>query len=260
MCIVPGDAVAHADHRRQATKGVRTQRDRALTNRATQTRLLLSDMSEPSERLPQGVPAAYGWGSRPRLHDVAPFGNFRAFTAWGQLYQCAGVRPTVGTTVDLRALQTWVLPHNSTRWRRIQFSSDLNGTSFPDDYAGPTVAGRYWASSGGTSAQLVSGHNFHFWPGTGRASLDASHVAAVTVAVEARLGNVPTNAPTPCLVLSVGGDMWTSLTAPASNEDVGIGRFKRVQRHWRLFTMTTASADVLRQIPLPALSPAADDF
>ena len=42
--------------------------------------------------------------------------------------------------------------------------------------------------------------------------------------------------------------------------DVGIGRFKRVERRWRLFTMTTASTTALDGAPPPSLAPAAEDF
>ena len=57
--------------------------------------------------------------------------------------------------------------------------------------------------------------------------------------------------------------MWQSLTATtggSSSADVGIGRFKRVTSHWRLFTMTTAPARLLQPDPLPPLAPVADDF
>jgi len=258
MCLIPGDAVAHRFQMRAAAP----KRGAARISTAAQTQLLLSDMSEPSQELPQGVPVWYDWAERPRTHQVVPLGSFRAFTAWGQLYRCAGTSASAGATVDLRDLQTWVLLRGSSQWRRIQFSSYLGGAAFAEDYAGPTVAGRYSASSSGTSAQLVSGHNFHFWPDAGRVNLNAEDVAALTVAVEARLK--PTREPgTPCFVLSVGGDVWKSLTAPAggsNSEDVGIGRFKQVERHWRLFTMTTATAERLRKHPLPPISSVADDF
>jgi hypothetical protein len=220
-------------------------------------------MSHRSERLPEGVPAAFSWADHPRTLPIGPLRTFRAFTAWGQLYQCSGTALTARDTVDLRDLQTWVMLRNSARWRRIQFSSDLAGAAFSEDYRGPTVSGRYAPSPTSTSVKLVPGHNFHFWPSSGRASLDASDVAAVTVAVEARLEPTAKPAAASCLVLSVGGDLWKSLTAaagPSESGDVGIGRFKRVEQHWRLFTMTTASARVLYDDPIPPVAPSGDDF
>lgn len=188
--------------------------------------------------------------------------SFHAFTAWGQLYRCAATRSAPDATVDLRNLQAWVLLRHSSTWRRIQLSSDLGGAAFAEDYAGRTEAGRYSASPTGTSAQLVPEHNFHFWPAAGRVGLNSSDVVAVTVALEARVAPAVHGA-APCFVLSVGGDLWTSLTAPSggsASEDVGIGRFKRVERRWRLFTMTTASPVVLRQAPFPVIAAPGEDF
>lgn len=246
MCAVPGDAVA--------------QRARFSTD--TQNRLLLSDMTHPSEKLPAGVPGWWDWARHPRTRPIAPLRRFGAFTAWGQLYQCAGTTSTPRATTQLRDLQAWVLLRGSSRWRRIQFSSDLGGAAFAENYAGPVAPGRYSASSTDTSVHMVTGHNFHFWPDAGRVAINASRIAAITVALEARLGATPRHTRMPCLVVSVGGDMWKSVTAVAgsSASDVGIGRFKRVEDSWRLFTMTTASAAVLRRSPLPPLAPAADEF
>jgi hypothetical protein len=248
-CVLQGDAVASARSSGPSTP--------------EQTRLLLSDMSNPSERMPAGVPSSFDWAGHPRARpDVLP-GAFRAFTAWGQLYQCVGPGPAPRGAVDLKDLQAWVLLRNFHGWRRIQFSSDLSGGAFADDYAGPTVKALYSASPQGTIARLIPEHNFHFWPRSGRVSLDSSDVAAVTVAVEARLEPTAARVPASCLVLSVGGDMWTSLSAApggSASADVGIGRFKRVERRWRLFTMTTASTGVLGQMPVPPIAPRAEDF
>jgi hypothetical protein len=258
MCVVPGDAVAHSGIGNAVAGGGRAHSASGQASTAAQTRLLLSDMSKPSQEMPAGVPSWYDWAEHPRTHPISSLmRTFHAFTAWGQLYQCSGARQTPGATVELRDLQAWVLLRGAHQWRRIQFSSDLGGAAFAEDYDGPTVPGRYSASSTGTSARLVSGHNFHFWPDAGRVDLTASDVAAVTVALEARLQSNP--AAGPCLVLSVGGDMWSSLGGTESG-DVGIGRFKRVGSRWRLFTMTTATAGVLNQTPVPPMSPAADDF
>jgi hypothetical protein len=263
-CVIPGDAVARAGSGGAPVVYRQPPSASGRTSAAAQTRLLLSDMSEPSQEAPAGVPSWFDWAEHPRVHPISSLmRTFRAFTAWGQLYQCSGTLPTRRAAVELRDLQTWVLLRGSSRWQRIQFSSDLGGAAFAEDYHGPTVAGRYSVSPSGTSAQLVSGHNFHFWPSAGRVSLNPSHVAAITVALEARLQPSPKSAGRPCLVLSVGGDLWRSLIAApggSSPADVGIGRFKRVESHWRLFTMATASAGILHQDPLPLISPAADDF
>jgi hypothetical protein len=194
---------------------------------------------------------------------VASPRTFQAFTAWGQLYQCAGTPASSRETVQLRDLQTWVLPRASKTWRRIQSSSAIQGAAFAEDYAGPTVPARYVASPTGTAVRPVSHHNFHFWPSSGRVSLRPTQVAAVVVAVQARLQRQPPASAAPCLVLSVGGDLWRTLRVEpggSASADIGIGRFKRVQRQWRLFTMTTASTALLARSPLPGIAPAGDDF
>jgi hypothetical protein len=253
--VVPGDAVARG---KIPITEVRT--GPGTSGSPAQARLLLSDMLNPSEELPAGVPQWYDWSGHPRTRSLAPLRDYRAFTAWGQLYQCAGAPPAPAAAIDLRDLQAWVLPRGSRRWRRIQFSSDLGGAAFAEDYAGPAAPGRFSASRSNTSAHVVPGRNFHFWPQAGRVSLNAHDVAAVTVALEAQLAPTHARAAAPCFVLSVGGDLWQSLTAQTGVSDVGIGRFKRVESRWRLFTMTTASAATLQRSPLPLIAPAADDF
>ena len=206
-------------------------------------RLLASDMSQPSERLPQGVPTWYDWAGHPRVHPVAAPGSFRAFTAWGQLYQCAGTSPSPQELVQLRNLQSWVLPRRSSRWRRIQFSSAMQGAAFAEDYDGPTVPAHYVVKASGTPSDR--------WRVTTSISGPAP-AARVCVPCRSPRSWLPwrpvcrrdPGPPAPCLVLSVGGDLWRSLRAgpgTGNTADIGIGRFKRVERRWRLFTMTTAS-------------------
>ncbi|HEX3974781.1 MAG TPA: hypothetical protein VHW96_00880 [Solirubrobacteraceae bacterium] len=226
-------------------------------------RLLLSDMSQPSEALPQGVPSWYDWAGHPRVRPVASPRSFRAFTAWGQLYQCAGTSTSSAAAVQLRDLQTWVLPRGSSTWRRIQFSSEMQGAAFAENYDGPTLPAHYVAKTSGTAVKPVARHNFHFWPSSGRVSLRPAQVAGIVVAVQARLQMQPRGPAAPCLVLSVGGDLWRSLRVEpggSNSADVGIGRFKRVERRWRLFTMTTASPELLDRVPPPGIAPAGDDF
>jgi hypothetical protein len=64
-------------------------------------------------------------------------------------------------------------------------------------------------------------------------------------------------------VLSAGADYWLSKHATWTSHghtvrDVGIGRFKLVEPGWRLYTMTSASAALLRRYPLPLEPPASE--
>jgi hypothetical protein len=222
-------------------------------------------MSQGSQSLPEGVPTSYDWATHPRARSLEPLLHFRAFTGWGQLYQCAGTKAQTHQTVEINDLQTWMLQRGARRWQRIQISPNVHGDAFPADYSGQPRPGHYSSTAAGTRIEPVSGRPFHFWPTSGRVVLDPSRIAALTVAVRARFapGESATGARTPCLVLSVGGDMWKTLTASPggnANADVGIGRFKRVGRRWRLFTMTTASASLLQRVPLAPLAPVDEDF
>jgi hypothetical protein len=214
--------------------------------------LLRSDMTAPHEARPHGVPSFYDWAQGPRPRRAPPPACFSAFTAWGQLYRCAGARFDPKETVELRDLETWLL--RGGRWRRAQDSSALGGAAFAEDFAGPTAAARFVARGPkGSRVRMRLGRNFHFWPGAGRVRFDAGKVKDVAVIVRARRVGRESNAG--CLTLSVGGDYWRSLTAPAAGSknavDAGIGRFKRVDGSWRAFSMTTASAGTLARHPVP---------
>jgi hypothetical protein len=218
--------------------------------------MLTADMTTQNKVLPHGVPPWYDWAKGPRPRRVAPPADFSAFTAWGQLYRCADSAFDADDTIQMRDLQTWLLVDG--RWRRVQRSSALGGSAFAEDYARPSVAARVVARrASGTRVRMREGYNFHFWPGRGRVALDPRRVGDVAVVVSAR--RIRHGASAGCFVLSVGADYWRSRTASAGAtnvSDAGIGRFKRVGRRWRAFSMTTASADTLSRHPLPLRLPA----
>ena len=207
-------------------------------------------MTAPHEARPHGVPASYDWAAGPRARRAAPPADFRAFTAWGQLYRCANAPFDPDDTVQVRDVQTWLLVGD--RWRRVQRSSSLGGSAFAEDYARPPVAAKVVArGADGTRVRMVDGYNFHFWPGRGRVAFDPARVRDVAVVARAR--TIPHGAAAGCFVLSIGADYWRSRTSPGGPgnvSDAGIGRFKLVGRRWRAFGMTTASARTLARNPL----------
>jgi hypothetical protein len=214
--------------------------------------LLLWDMNKASEAAPHGVPLSYDWATHPRERAASAPAQFSAFIAWGQLYRCAGAAFVRDDTVEFRDLQTWLLIDG--RWSRVQRSSEMSGSSFPENYVGSPVRGRVLArSTAGTKVRMRRGYNFHFWPATGRVRFDPSKVSAIVVLVRARRSSAARR--DQCAVLSVGGDYWRSIDAVQAGStnavDAGIGRFKRVRSSWRVFSMTTASAATLTRHPLP---------
>ena len=254
MLACGGSARAHS----HANASLATKSTSAALNR-----VLISDMSEPSEKLPQGVPSWYDWAGHPRVRPVRSPHKFKAFTAWGQLYQCAGTSAARGETVQLRDMQAWALPSIDS-WQQLQASSELQGAAFAEDYAGPTVPAHYIAKASGTAVTPVARHNFHFWPSSGRVGLRPAQIAAsdrrragAVADASLRIG--------PGLLVSERGRRplalgWAPSPAADNSADVGIGRFKRVERRWRLFTMTTASDAALDRAPLPDIAPANETF
>jgi hypothetical protein len=220
------------------------------------TKMLRADMTTPHEARPHGVPPSYDWAAGPRARPVAPPAGFTALTAWGQVYRCAGSAFDADDTIQVRDLQTWLLV--GQRWRRVQRADALGGSAFAEDYRRPPVAARVVArGAGGTAVHMVDGYNFHFWPGKGRVTFDPG--ALRDIAVVARARRIPHGSDAGCFVLSIGADYWRSLGAPGGTSnvsDAGIGRFKRVGRSWRAFSMTTASAATLSNHPLPLRLPA----
>ncbi len=216
--------------------------------------LLASDMSERSEVLPHGVPLRNDWARHPRAGEPVGVPGFSAFTAWGQIYRCAGSRAEA-PPVELRDLQAWAY-YPGDGWVRLQRSSHLSGGAYAEDFhrnrSVPALIRK--ADSTATVVKLRAGYNFHFWPRGGRVTLRRAKATAYVVSMRARYA-APALA-SDCAVLSVGADFWRTATAPfagsgTNNVDAGIGRFKRVSRDWRVFTMTTVISDAVRASPPP---------
>jgi hypothetical protein len=234
-------------------------RDVVPAPNALVVRMLPSDMTAPGEVRPHGVPPSYDWANGPRPRRSAPPADFTAVTAWGQLYRCAGAPADRDDTIELRDLQLWTLIGG--RWKQAQQPSVVDGSSFPESYMGRPVAARVVARGRtSTSVRMRAGYNFHFWPGTGRVRFDARKVQALAVIVTAR--RIAHGRASGCVALNVGADYWRSISAPAAGSananDAGIGRFKRVTRRWRAFSMTTASAQTLTRHPLRLRVPASE--
>jgi hypothetical protein len=195
--------------------------------------MLTADMALPHEVLPHGVPTYWAWGSHAFVAPPAPAG-YSAFTAWGQVYRCANAPHDPDDVIEIQGLQTWELDQSG--WHQYQASSSITGVAFPEDYSRAQIAADIRARSGNwLKVRLTDGYNFHFWPAA-RAPFGAS-VQTVVVLVRARL--IAYGAKANCVGLSVGGDYWQSLTAPTSNvTGAGVGRFKRVEGGWRVFSMT----------------------
>ena len=222
---------------------------------------IADDMRLPHEGQPHGVPLSYDWAESPRIGMGNDSEGFQAFTAWGQVYEDAAGNPATNTRVQLRNIRAFILSKRDGRWHEVQRDLTVDGAAYREDFAGDASrpADIRVEPDGGISVTAGDGFNFHFWPTTGRASLDPSDIAGVVTSVDARLvvddSALPDDRRQARYLLSVGADYWLDLTAEwdnfRTNGDVAIGRFRYVQREWQSFNMTTLSLEELERSPPP---------
>jgi hypothetical protein len=209
------------------------------------TQLLHDDMRLRSEKRPHGTHA--DWASHPRVRAGTNPRAYTAFTTWGQLYECASGNPQPAARVEIRDIEGWIQSKSTGAWVRVQRSVGTGGGAYREDYANNDShnADAKTLPGGATSAAAGGGYNYHFWPTDGRVSINPADIGAVVTTVRARLapGTFSTTGRAPCYVISMGADYWRGLESQwnrfSTNKDVGIGRFKRVDGKWRLFTMST---------------------
>lgn len=223
--------------------------------------LIIDDMSLPHEGKPHGVPANFDWASGPSVGMGNAPGEFRAITAWGQLYEDASGNPASNTRVQLRSIRLYVLSKADGNWHLLQSSAMVHGAAYVEDFAGDVnkpPAVRYEAD-GTLSVQAGDGYNYHFWPASGRASIDPADIAGVFSTVQARLilddPNGIDDRASARYLLNMGADYWLSLSAQwdqwKTNGGVAMGRFRYVTPEWQSFNMATLGPAELRANPPP---------
>jgi hypothetical protein len=223
---------------------------------------IITDMALPHEGYPHGVPPDWDWARRPRVNLGDAPGDFRAMTAWGQVYEDAQGNPATNTRVQVRHIRAYLLLRGSGRWLEVQNSLRVQGEAYVEDFsANLSQPGDVRLEADGTiSVKLTRGRNFHFWPPGERPPVTAEAIAGVFTSCEARLivddPARPDDREQARYVLNMGGDYWRSIDArwaPAqrNNDDIGMGRFKYLTREWRAFNMCTVPAERLRQTPPP---------
>jgi Ca2+-binding RTX toxin-like protein len=223
---------------------------------------LTGDMTLAGEAKPHGVPDSYGWNTEPRVYLGNNPGRFQAITAWGQLYQAQEGNPATNTRVQLQNIRTYVLRKSTGQWQEVQATLDVQGAAYTEDFVGDvhTNPDVIRLSDGSISVTAGGGHNFHFWPSTGRVSIDPNDIAGVVTSVQARLVVADLaktdDRSSARYVMNVGGDYWSSTTASwngldVNNSEIGQGRFKYVTSEWQTFTMNTLTNDLLLNNPPP---------
>ncbi len=223
--------------------------------------IIASDMGQPHEGRPHGVPSSYNWASRPRLGMGNDPGTFTAITAWGQVYEDAQGNSATNTRVQLRQLRALILSIQTGRWHIVQSGERLQGAAYREDFVGDVhrPAAIRSEPDGGISVTAGGGYNFHFWPADGRVAIDPRDIGGIVISMQARLvlddQTRPDDRQQARYLLSVGGDYWASSNAQwdnlRTNGDIGIGRFKYVTGDWQMFSMSTLSLAELQKTPPP---------
>lgn len=222
---------------------------------------IIYDMTPPHEGIPHGVPTHYKWVSGPIIDTERNVQGYKAITAWGQLYEDSTGNPAINSRVQIKNIKTYMLSKKDGKWHLLQSSKKVEGAAYREDFAGDInkPADIRDEPDGSVSVKAGQGYNFHFWPATGRVSIDPEDVAGLFIAVQARLitdnPQQPDDRSKARYLLGMGGDYWVDLTAQwdnwTTNGGVGVGKLKYVTTSWRTFTMTTLSPTEIRQNPPP---------
>jgi hypothetical protein len=256
LCLVLAICLASACSRK---KNPFAESSEPSTTNTVQT--IIDDMTLPHEGFPHGVPANYDWARRPRVGMGNNPGNFRAMTAWGQVYEDLAGNLAANSRVHIRDIRAYLLSKKDGEWHALQSSAGTAGAAYVEDFAGdvnkpPDVRQE---PDSGMSVTAGGGYNYHFWPTSGRASIDPADIGGIFTTVLARLvlndSTKVDDRSTARYILSMGGDYWLSKTAAwdnfKTNGDIGIGRFKYVRSQWRAFNMSTLTAEELKRNPPP---------
>ena len=223
--------------------------------------IIISDIEEPHEGRPSGVPESTGWAIRPRAGMGNDPGDFRAFIAWGQVYNDAEGNPAENVRVEMRGMKAYVFSLEKQAWLLLQEAERVEGAAYVEDFVDDVnkPADVRYNEEGHVAVKLEDGYNYHFWPASGRVLIDPDNIGGIFTTIQARLvvdePSGPDDRDQARLLLSMGADYWLSLDAEwdqwTTNGDVGIGRFKYVESEWRAFNMTSASPELLRENPPP---------
>ncbi|HYX35179.1 MAG TPA: hypothetical protein VE954_18950 [Oligoflexus sp.] len=223
--------------------------------------VIVSDMLAPHEGLMHGVPASYSWSAKPRVGMGNDAGSWTALTAWGQVYEAAEGSRAVNTRVALRNSAAYFLSKASKTWKRIQFSDDVEGAAYREDFSGdynqPADIRR--EDDGSISVPVGHGFNFHFWPRGGRAPIDPNDIGGIFTTFQARLvlddKTKPDDRQNARFLAGSGADYWLNPYSVwddwKTNGDVGIGRMRFVESTWASYNMHSLTEQEVRDNPPP---------
>jgi hypothetical protein len=163
----------------------------------------------PGSPVPHGVPTSYNWYNSPVLGDPKDGQREPLETGWGQVYAEQGQpEPTCPVEAKNFEVYLWSLAH--AQWVRVQAQRTVDGALYAEDFAGNASVPANWATQpdGGEATLMQVGHNIHFWPHGGQASVpNPSDVGAVFVTYQARMVNP---GPLDRVIANAGLDWWAA--------------------------------------------------
>jgi len=223
---------------------------------------IVSDMTDPNEGHPHGVPTSYSFYSGPELDAPLPGPGNTAATAWGVIYEAAGGSTATNTRVEVRNIRLYLWSRSRGRWVLYQASTSPTG----EDYAEPRGSEGFTNDSspadlrtepgGGVSVKMQEGSWFHFWPADGRTVIDPADIGGAYTTFQARLvkddPKGPNDTASAHYLASAGADWWANLSAPwPDNTQAFFARFTYITTSWSTWTGTTWSAAQLQANPPP---------
>jgi hypothetical protein len=225
-----------------------------------------SDVGVPNDAKPDGVPSNYDWyesATQPGIGNTPP-ADWRAITVFGGIYPAQGWRTSQApnTRIQIKGAETWILSKSSNTWAQVQNTDMVRGATyvadFKEDRNKPADIRDESKNEGGISVTIDNGYLFHFW--AERGTINPTDIAGVYAKFDARLVMANPNGvddrDSARYIASAGADYWRDQKAEwaadwSNNGQVASGRFKWVTKDWKVFAMTTMSADQIKKNPPP---------
>jgi len=238
--------------------------DNTLGNTIDIPQLVYDSMHLGHEAYPHGVPADYDWGQAPILKTMAAAQNNEYFALTGMVYEEVGGNPSVNARVAIRNFRLHYLSISDGQWHEIVNIPDatgVDGAGYEEDFANDLTGGdpknNFTMDVDGTTLMTCwpgDTWNYHFY--SARMAWPISDIAQIVSSCEAKLVETDGRAAHPYdanagddldsakFIILTSTDRWISMTANwtpdfTNNDDMGIGRFRKVTRDWQLIVHST---------------------
>lgn len=209
----------------------------------------------------QGFPLGLSWDRDTSSTKTTPApSEWSGVTAWGQVYQQAGVPVSATNATDTVQIQNFMTYLHLTdgTWVRVQdqTQSGIGGAHYIADFskgdANTAMAMQRLADGSISMAAPPSGYNDHFWPGL-RATFTAGTVDGVFVEAQMKTSN-----PNASLVAQIGVDWWRSVTAQyaglnVNNTAAGLNNWIKLTTQWQALYYSSLPPARLEADPPPSL-------